>query len=544
MNDSVFVVGHKNPDSDSICSALAYAHMKNECGVPAIACRLGPLNEETKYVLKRFNIENPLLIKDARSQLKDIEIDEAVLIKKDATVNEAWSKMLTTKSRSLVVVDDDNHLEGILTTSNLSSIRLLSMQELFDLMKTVTVTALAKTIKGTVLVNPTSFKTNGQTYVITLRKNEDLTEDFKDSICLLSDSDSKQRELIEKGAKCLVITCGKTVSPIVKQMAQAYSCAIIMTNFDTMQTARVIDESFSIEHIMTKDVVTFRDNEYVDDVAAKMMKSRVRSYPVLDKEGNVVGCVARFHTINYKKKHFILVDHSAKNQAISHIEDAIIDEIVDHHHVGNIETDYPIDYRNKRCGCTASIVSMLYQENGLLPDAQMSGLLLSAIISDTLNFKSATTTDFDRNTAIWLADRAGIEDISKYAEEMLAASVSLKNSSPEEILNRDLKDYNVGQYHFAIGQTNYNRLEEVQALLPEFKELVLNEQRKGKYDLLVMMFTHVLAEGTLFVFYGPLSYVMKDILETKFDDHSGYDKEIISRKQQMMPKLSEALKNI
>ena len=544
MNDYLYVVGHKNPDSDSICSALAYANLKNKCGEKASACRLGPLNEESKYILKRFGFENPLLLKDARSQLRDIDMDTPNLINEKATLNEAWNKMLTTNNRSLFVLNDDNQLVGILSTSNLSLVRLLSDEDLYNLMKTAKIEDIAKTIKGQIELAPKHFSSNGRVYIVTLNRSEDFQDDFKGSICVLSDGDDKQKLLIEKGAKCLIITCNRSVTRNIRHLADINECAIITTKLDTMKVARIVNESFCIKKIITTNVISFNENEYVEDVAAKMMKSRVRSYPVLDYDGNVIGAISRYHLQNYRKKRFILVDHSAKNQAINNIDKALVEEIIDHHHIGNIETDYPIFYRNQKCGCTATIISMLYQENGLLPDDKYSGLLLSAIISDTLNFKSATTTQLDINTAYWLAQRANIDDIGEYAKEMLGASVSLKDAKPIEILNRDLKNYDVGKYRMAIGQTNYNRLEQVQGLLPEFKKVIEKQQQDSKLDLMVMMFTHVLAEGTLFVFYGPLSYVMADVIETRFDEHSGYDKDIISRKQQLMPKLSAMLKSI
>lgn len=544
MKEYLYVVGHKNPDSDSICAALSYANLKNELGQSAIACRLGPLNEESKFILKRFGLENPLLLKDARSQLRDIDTDKPTIISKDATLHEAWNEMLHTTNRSLFVVDENNKLVGILSTSNLSLVRLSDDEELYALMKTAKLDDIAKTINGSVEVSPNRFRVNGKVYIVTLNQSEDFSDDFHNSICILSDGDHKQKLLIEKGCRCLVITCGRSVSQGVKRLAKANGCAVITTKLDTMKVAKVINESFSIEKIMTTNVICFKEDEYVEDVAAKMTKSRVRSYPVLDYEGNISAAVSRYHLQNYRKKKFILVDHSARNQAINNIDKALIEEIVDHHHIGNIETDYPIFYRNQRCGCTCTIVSQLYQENGVDPSPQMAGVMMSAIISDTLNFKSATTTMLDINTAKWLAEKAGVDDLQKYAEEMLGASVALKDATPEEILNRDLKNYDIGKYRFAIGQTNYNRLEEVQALLPEFKKTIEKQQQQKKYDLLVMMFTHVLAEGTLFVFYGPLSYVMADIMEIKYDDHSGYDKDIISRKQQLMPKISVIFKSM
>lgn len=544
MKDKLYVIGHKNPDSDSICSALAYAEMKRRLGENAIACRLGPLNEETKFILKKFGFENPLLMKDARSQLTDIDLDVPNFINENDSVNDAWKEITKSNHKSLCVINDDKKLVGVLTTSNLSSIRMQNKKEKEKLMATASLESIAKTVKGTIVNNPVSYSDNGKVYVVTLNESSDYEQDFKGSICILSDGYVKQRQIVSVGAKCLVITCDQKVGPEVLQLAKVKDCGIITTKLDTMAVATVIQESFPIKNVMTKDVIYFREDEYVEDVLSKMMQSRVRSYPVLDAEDNIVAAVSRFHMQNYKRKRFVLVDHSSQNQAIDNIMDASIEEIIDHHHIGDIQTEKPIYYRNMICGCTATIVSIIYQENGMLPDERHSGILLSAILSDTLHFKSATTKEIDILTANWLAKIAGIEDISAYATEMLSASVSLTDASPTEILNRDLKHYEMGKYKIAVGQTNYVNMADVQLILPEFKENMEKEQEDMKLDLLVMAFTHVLAEGSMLLFYGPLSYVMKDLVEVKFDEHSGYDKEIISRKQQLIPKLSNAIKNL
>ncbi|NLC96268.1 MAG: putative manganese-dependent inorganic diphosphatase [Erysipelotrichaceae bacterium] len=544
MDDALYVIGHKNPDTDSICSALAYAEMKRLVGENAIACRLGPLNEETKFVLKKFGLENPLLMKDARSQLKDIEMDVPNFINENRSVKVGWEKVAKSNNRSLFVLNDSKKLAGILSTSNLSMVRLFDKAKLNKLMSTASLKAIADTIEGSIINEPTLFSNNGKVFVVTLNESRGFEADFKGSICILSDGHQKQKQLINAGVKCLIITCNEQIDYDVLQFAKAKNCGIIITKLDTMAVANVVQESFSIKNIMTTEVIYFNESEYVSDVAAKMLKSRVRSYPVLDDEGNVKAAISRFHLQNYKRKRFILVDHSAKNQAINNIMDASIEEIIDHHHIGDIQTEKPIFYRNMKCGCTATIVSLLYQENGLLPDEKISGILLSAILSDTLNFKSATTTELDKITASWLAKRANIEDIDEYAREMLSASVSLKDANPHELLNRDLKHYEMGKYKVAVGQTNYVNMSDVQLILPEFKENMEKEQKSKKLDLLIMVFTHVLAEGSLLLFYGPLAYTMKDIVEINFDDNSGYDKDIISRKQQLIPRLTMYLKSL
>ena len=543
MQQYVYIVGHKNPDTDSICSALAYAELKQRLGVHAIPCRLGPLNEETKYVLKRFGLENPLLLKDARSQLRDIDMDEPTLISTKTSLKEAWDVLFKARNKSLFVLDEQQKLTGIVSTSNLASPRMMSDELMQKLMKTASLSALAKTINGEIDYEPKNFKTNGKVFIVTLNDGTKFEENFKHSITILSDGNRKQRQLLEMGTRCMIITCNEQISPDNLELARKQDCAVIRTPWDTMKVAKVINEAFPVESLMSRNPITFQDDEYVDDVAKKMANTRYRSYPVLDIEGKAVGAVSRYHLLNYRRKKFILVDHSAKNQAINNIEDAEIEEIIDHHHIGNIETSYPIFYRNQRCGCTCTIIAQLYKENGITPSAQMAGIMMSAIISDTLHFKSATTTQLDKDIAYGLAEIAGV-DLDHYADEMLSASVALKESTPTQILNRDLKTYDMGKYKIAIGQTNYKNIEDIQAILPAFRQQLEKEQTTKQFDLMVMMFSHIMAEGTMFVYSGPLSYVMNEIIDTKFDDHSGYDHDIISRKQQLMPKLSVILKQM
>lgn len=544
MNENIYVIGHKHPDSDSICSALTYADLLCRRGMPGIACRQGPLNEETKFILRRFHQENPLLLTDARAMLKDIDLDRPTIIYEDETVHHAWHVMLQTQNRSLFVKNKKDELVGICTTSDVSRVRIHPDADLEQLMSTCSLPNIARTINGEVLAAPEDFKSNGRVHIITLEEEEAKMFDLCGGISILSSGTEKQLRLLEEGIACMVITCGQKVNSEVLAKAEALGIAVIATKTDTMNVARVITESYSVSQVMTKQIICFHDDEYVEDVAAKMKKSRVRSYPVLDEKRNIVGAISRWHTRNYSKRKFVLVDHSALNQTVDHIENADLVAIIDHHHIGGIMTQHPILYRNERVGCTCTIIAGMYKEYGLVPDPNMSGLMMSAILSDTLNFKSATTTSIDRDTVKWLAEIAGIDDVNAYAREMLGASVALVDSDPQDILYRDLKTYQIGRYSFAIGQTNYSHMEEVQKILPEFKDYLMQEQEKKDLDLLVMLFTDVMGGGSMFVYSGRMSYVLNDILETKFDEHSGYDSRIISRKQQLMPRISEMMKNI
>ena len=541
--NTIYVTGHRNPDTDAICSAIAAAELEELQGRKAIACRQGPLNEETKFVLKRFHQENPFLLTDARLTLAQIDLDEPVLIPLDATAHEAWRAMKQSQYRTLFVTDKDR-LCGAVTTSELSVYRLETQEARSRLLQNASLDQIARTVKGNAVVEPEHFHTNGSVHVITLEEAEASKYDVSGGISILSAGREKQEMLINRGVKCLVITCGVKTDDSVKKLAAEAGCAIIETDQDTMFAAEFITESYPVETIMARNIITFRDNEYVNDAAVRINKSRIRSFPVLDKNGKIIGIVSRYHVLNYEHRKVILTDHSAENQSLNHIEDADVQAIIDHHHIGGIRTDHPIYYRNEQLGCTCTILAEMYRERGFDPSPDIAGLMLSAILSDTLNFKSATTRDKDREAAQWLAGLAGIDDIDEYAREMLGASVALRDSTPHEILNRDLKAYRIGDYSFAIGQTNYSRMEEVQKILPAFRKNLKKEQEQNNYDLLVMLFTDVMGEGSLFVYEGPLSHIFDNILETVFDEHSGFDSKIISRKQQLMPMMSEAIKKL
>ena len=349
-NHNIYVTGHKHPDSDSICSAIAFANLLNKTGSTAIACRQGPLNEETKFILRTFHLDNPLLMTDARARLADINLDTPTTIRYDETVHHAWHLMLRTQNRSLYVLDENENLCGICSTSDLSRYRIHEDTDLKDLMATATLDNIARTIGGKVVLRPKEFSTNGQVHIVTLDDLKLVESFIAGSIIIMSEGHEKQLNLIRLGVKCLVLTCDEHAADDVKELAKEYGCAIVETPDRTMHTATVITESYSVSQIMTTNLICFKNTEYVEDVATKMNASRVRSYPVLDENGKVVGGVSRYHTRNYKKLRIALVDHSATNQTMNHIDKADIVAIIDHHHIGDIQTDHPIEYRNHRCG--------------------------------------------------------------------------------------------------------------------------------------------------------------------------------------------------
>ena len=540
MSEKIYVIGHKNPDTDSIASSLAYAELKRKLGYDAEACRLGTLNEETKFATRKFNIEAPMLITDARSQIRDLNIDKPEIISISTSCNEAYKRIITSNNRTLFVTDKDENLLGIVSIGDLSSLRMNSYEERTALMKNTNLKILANDLEGEIIYGPKDFSCNGVVNVITFGSLQYARKNVKDSICIVMDDELIQKDLIERGASCLILGLNTKPTRNIIDYAKENNVAIITSSLMPMEIARFIYESIPVEFIMTKSTVSYLDTDYVEDVAAEIANTRYRSYPVVNEDGKLLGAISRYHLFKYKRKNFILVDHSSKSQSIDYLDKAEIVEIIDHHHIGDVQTTKPIYYRNQKCGCTCSIIYQLYCENGLKPEPSIAGMMLSAIISDTMNFQSKTTTDMDVKIAKELAKIANV-NLDEYARELLEASVNLRDGKAEEILNRDLKRYKFGKYSIAVGQTNYSNIEDIQTRLNEFEEIMKVEQKNNKYDLIVMMFTHVLAEGTMFVFYGPKSPVMFEIIQTKFDDHSGYDHRIMSRKQQLIPVLSELL---
>lgn len=543
-NEPIYVIGHRNPDTDAICSAAAYAALKQRQGFNAQARRLGTLNEETKFVTKYFDVEAPLLMQDARAQLKDLMLDRPVIIHEDTLCHDAWNRMSETATRSLFVVDGQNHLSGIISTSNLAKVRWFNQEELVDLMKNTTVKALAKTVNGDILVDCIKFDPSGEVRVMTMIADPASHMDVEGSICICSDNEQMLYRLIDQDAAAIIVSMGVYVPQDVVEQARKHNVAIIKTPLDSMAIARIIYEAVEVRYLMTLNPVYMFIEDYVQDVMSKVTQSRFRAYPVVNENHEVVGSLSRFHLFGYNKKKFILTDHSSTFQTIKNIEEGEILEIIDHHNIGNIETTKPILYRNQKVGCTCTIIGLMYQEANLKPEPKIAGMMMSAILSDTMNFRSKTTTDIDRAMVKWLAPIAGVEDIEEYANTMLYASISIRTAKPLDILQRDLKLYQFGRFKIGVGQTNYSEIEDIQARVNDYKEVLDDQIEREGLNLLVMMFTHVSGDGTMFVYTGDLSYIMPDIIQTVFDSHSGYDRTIMSRKQQLIPEISSKLEHI
>ena len=539
----VYVVGHKNPDTDSICSAIAYAALKTKItDIPHEPRRAGQLNEETQYVLERFGVKAPRLLSDLREQIKDVELKEVDGLKSSVSIRTAWEKMQESNIHTLPVTRDGK-LEGLITIGDIAK----TYMEVYD--STIISKArtqyrnIARAVDGEVLTgNEHSYLLKGK--VVIAASSRILMSDFinKDDLVIMGDRKDAQQCAIDMDASCMVVCQNAPVSDRIIKQAQEKEIVIIRTPHDTFTAAQHINQSIPVKYFMTKDnLVTFKMRDYVDDVKDVMARRRFRDFPIVDNKGKFLGLISRRRLLNVRKKQVILVDHNEKNQAVDGVEEAEVLEIIDHHRLSSIETMGPVFFRNQPVGCTATIVYQMYQEAGIEPDPVNAALLCSAIISDTLMFRSPTCTPLDENTARKLAGLAGVE-VENLAQEMFNAGSNLKGKSAEEICFLDFKQFTVNDTVFGVGQVNSMSADE----LKEIRKIVQPHLEKARsnhgLNMIFFMLTNIITESSELLCCGP---------EAREKILSAYDlpedtetimlKGVVSRKKQLVPTLVGAL---
>ncbi len=537
------IIGHKNPDTDSICSALAYAELKRKLtGQDYIAKRAGQLNAETQYVLDRFQMTPPEYIADVRTQVKDIEIRETPGVNKLISLKKAWSLMKDNNVVTLPITDRDK-LAGIITIGDIAT----SYMEVYDNQILAQAQTPYKNILETLEANMLEGDENAivrQGKVLIAAANPDLMEDYieEHDLVILGNRYESQLCAIEMKASCIVVCEGAKVSTTIRKLAQERGCTIISTPHDTYTVARLINQSMPINHFMIKDnVITFRTDDFVDEIKTVMAKQKNRDFPILDHKGNYRGMISRRNLLNMERKQVILVDHNEKDQAVDGIEDAEILEIIDHHRLGTIETMRPVFFRNQPLGCTATIIYQMYCENHIEIEPKIASILCAAIISDTLMYRSPTCTKWDKEAAESLAKIANL-DVVEFAGEMFEAGSNLKQKSAEEIFYQDFKHFSVGDVSFGVGQiTSLNALE-----LSVIKERLLPYLEKAiqehNIDMVFFMLTNIIRESTELLSVGNQS---KSLIEGAFNVKQTNDsfilEGVVSRKKQLIPAIVAAI---
>lgn len=536
----VFVVGHKNPDTDSICSAICYANLKSKLceDTDYIAMRAGHINEETQYVLERFGVQPPLYLKDVRTQVRDIEIRETEGVSQDISLKKAWNFMRD-KNVATLPITDKNKLTGLISISDIAT----SYMDVYDSKILATAKTKYKNILETldaemVVGDAEKFFDKGK--VLVAAANPDLMENYieEHDLVILGNRYESQLCAIEMKADCIIVCEGAAVSMTIKRMAEEKGCTVISTPHDTYTVARLINQSMPISYFMRRDhLITFQMDEFTDNIKETMAKKRHRDFPVLDKYGNYIGMISRRNLLNMSLKKLILVDHNEKSQAVDGVESAEILEIIDHHRIGSLETISPVFFRNQPLGCTATIIYQMYRENGVEISQTIASLLCAAIVSDTLMYRSPTCTEFDRQTAEELAAIAGIK-VEEFARAMFKAGSNLKSKEPEEIFFQDFKTFSINDVSFGVGQINAMTREELSDIKEKLKPYLEEAVGKLNVNMIFFMLTDIISESTELLYVGNNA---GELIENAFgvvpDEDSFRLEGVISRKKQLIPTL-------
>ena len=539
----IYVVGHKNPDTDSICSAIAYAELKKKItGDEYTARRAGQINEETHYVLKKFGVEAPSLLQNVKLQVKDIDIHKIEGVAPNVSIRDTWAKMKEENIKTVPVLKDDE-LVGVISTGDIAT----SYMGVYDSRILSTARTqyknIIKTLDGKLITgNEHGYFTKGK--VAIGASNPDMMEEFieKDDLVILGNRYEAQACAVDIDASCLILCQNAEVPPELLKKAEEQSIVVIQTPHDTFTVARLINQSIPVKHFMSKGpLTTFRMTDYVEDIKDVMTKKKFRDFPILDRHGRFKGFISRRRFMDVSKKRVILVDHNEKSQAVDGIEEADIIEIIDHHRLGNIETMGPVFFRNQPVGCTATIIWQMYEEAGVKINPVIAGLLCSAIISDTLLFRSPTCTDIDEKAARKLSKIAQI-NLEEMAREMFNAGSSLKGKTAEEICFQDFKQFTVNESVFGVGQINSMNQEELQEMRELLEDYLPKAMEQNQLQMVYFMLTDILDESTELLCYGKgaREYIL-DAFDLPADTGKIVLKGVVSRKKQLIPTLVAAL---
>ncbi len=541
---NIYVVGHRNPDTDSICSAIAYANLKNKItdSDGYHAYRAGQINEETQFVLERCGMKVPPLLLDLRSQVSDLQIKKTESVQADITIKKAWNMMREIGVVTLPIVSNKK-LEGVITITDVAT----SYMDVFDnhILESSETTfgQIAQTLEGKVIGEKDEhLKVQGKVFTA-VATSESIEENIEQGdLVILGNRYDAQLCAIEMGAGCIIICENAPVSKTISKLAAEKGCSIILSPHDAFTVSRLIFQSIPIGYVMKKErLITFHLGDYIDDIKKIMTEKRHRDFPVLDSEDNYVGTISRRNLLGAGKKKVIMVDHNEAKQAVNGIETADILEIIDHHRLGSIETISPVFFRNQPVGCTSTIIYGLYKKEGIKIDKEIALLMCSAIISDTLLFGSPTCTEEDRAAAKELANLAEI-NLEDHAHEMFFAGSNLSEKSAKEIFLGDYKRFSMGDITFGIGQVSCIDGDELKLVREKVADYMKEEYAILGVNMIFFMLTDMRLPGTELLCYGDGSdALVEEAFEITGTQGSYLLPGVVSRKKQVVPELMMAI---
>ena len=544
MKEVVYVSGHRNPDTDSICSAIAYSYLLKAINrYNAMPVRLGKVNRETEYVLKRFDVEIPVLLKKVKQKVEDLNYDKVTVFSKELTLKTAWDLMKQQNVKSAPILDDHGQLLGLLSTSNIVE----GFMEKWDssLLKDAhtPIENVIDTLEASILYLNHDLKIISGDLHIAAMRGEEAKKRIKpgDIVIVGGDRDDAVNSLIEAQVSLIILTGSLELEKDMLDKLKDKGISVISTPFNTYLTSQQIIQAIPVEYIMQKgDLKIFTTDDTLDHVKEVMSETRFRSYPVLDLNNRCVGSISRFALLKGLRKKVILVDHNERGQSIPGIEEADILEIVDHHRVADIQTVGPLLFRGEPLGSTATIVTKMFEEFDVEIPQAIAGILLGAVVSDTLLFKSPTCTPTDTKIARKLAKIAQV-DIQEFAMDMFKAGTSLAGKTVEEIFNQDFKKFLFENGTVGVGQVNTMDIEGFAEYKAEMLEYMTKFAQDNNLDFVALLLTDVINANSEIFAAGPKAYLVEQAFNIKLNDSQATLKGVISRKKQVVPAITAVM---
>lgn len=535
---SIFIFGHKNPDTDSVASAIALSHLKNQMGLKTIPCVIGSMNKESEFVLNRHNIKNPTQIQDVKTQVKDLYYDIIDGILPNVSILHAYKLMEAYKLETLAVVDEGNKLLGIISMKDIAMGLIKgNYYELNTSMKNLINDLEGKLLTGTIA------EVQGRISVIAYDHRSIEGSLSSDDIIIVGDRYDIILHAVFSKVKLIIITGDKQIPKEYLSAAEAHGVAMISLPYDTYLTSRLINQCNYISTIMrSKGIIKFNNTDYLDEVKEEMGNTHFRNYPIIDDANSFVGFLNRKHIMNSGRKKVILVDHNEYAQSVVGLKEADILEIVDHHKLGDISTSMPISFRNIPVGSTCTIIFNMFRENGLEIPPDIAGVLMSGIVSDTLLFKSPTTTNMDHQ-AVEVLNKILDIDIEKYAMEMFKAGTSLEGQDVEEIFFKDFKEFSLDNYKIGISQVFTLDIEDVFNRRDEFTGFMEKIYDQRQHQLTLLLVTDILKEGSYLLFKAKNQQIIANAFNIK-PQQGIFVENLVSRKKQVLPQLLEAIQQL
>lgn len=530
----IYVTGHRNPDTDSIAAAISYAALRNALGNrDYVAAHLGHISDETKRLLDRFGFQEPVTISNVRTQVRDLDFDTPPALNSSVTMDRAWHIMRDQDISAMPIINEDGTLYGMLSAGDIAA---YSMRTISDRhVDALPLFNLLSVIEGRIL-NDGAEQVDRVSGVVTIalpQSCDNLLFSDPDSIILCGNQPDMIRRALDIGVQCIIL-CQTDVDPA--WLENAGKTCVISTPLDASRVARLVYQAIPISRpCNTEDLVSFHLDDYIDDVREVVLESRYRCYPVLDENEKVVGTLSRYHLLRPRRKRVVLVDHNEMAQAVPGLEQAEILEIIDHHRLADIQTTQPIRVRNEPVGSTTTIITNMYQEHGVMPSPNMAGLMAGAILSDTVMFKSPTCTKRD----IAMAERlARIANVSlKELGNLLFAASSAGDKSADELCFTDFKEFHIADHYLGVGQVTSLDSAAVLERKDELLAVMATKLEQQHYDMIALMVTDVLMEGTNLLYIGS-DDTIRSAFSVEPKDNAVFLPGVMSRKKQIIPMLT------